>query len=61
VPNQPIIAAPMALVDVVVAGRDVGGERGPSVFRTAPRAPLELLVHVLLDEIASGRGRAFVL
>ena len=35
-PNQPIIAAPIAAGDVVVAGRDVGDERARAC-RTAPR------------------------
>ena len=46
-PNQPIIAAPMPC-DVVVARRDVGGQRPEGIERRLA-AFLELLVHVDLD------------
>ena len=45
--------------DVVVAGRDVGGERPERVERRFA-APFELLVHVLLDHVQRHVAGAFV-
>ena len=45
--------------DVVVPGRDVGGERAEGVERRFV-APLELLVHVFLDQVHRDVARAFV-
>ena len=56
-PYQPIIAAPMAAGDVVVAGGDVGGQRPQGVERRLA-ADLELLVHVLLDQVHGHVARA---
>ena len=45
--------------DVIVAGRDVGRERAERVERRFV-APLELLLHVLLDHVHGDVARAFV-
>ena len=45
--------------DVIVAGRDVGRERAERVERRFV-APLELLLHVLLDQVHGDVARAFV-
>ena len=45
--------------DVVVAGRDVGGERSERVERRFT-APLELLRHVFLDHSHEHVARAFI-
>ena len=45
--------------DVVVAGRDVGGERSERVERRFA-APLELLDHVFLDHVHGHVARALV-
>ena len=45
--------------DVIVAGRDVGGERAERVERRFV-APLELFLHVLLDHVHGNMARAFV-
>ena len=45
--------------DVVVAGRDVGGERPQRVERCFA-APFELLGHVLLDHVQRHVTRSFV-
>ena len=45
--------------DVVVAGRNVGGERSERVERRFA-APLELLGHVFLDHVQWHVARAFV-
>ena len=45
--------------DVIVAGRDVGGERAERVERRFV-APLELFLHVLLDHVHGDVARAFV-
>ena len=47
-PNQPIMAAPMAAGDVVVAGRDVGGQ-GPERVEGRLVAVFQLLIHIGLD------------
>ena len=49
-PYQPIIAAPIARGDVVVAGRDIGRQRAQRVERRLV-AELELPVHVLFDQV----------
>src|SRR5207253_310572 len=45
--------------DVIVAGRDVGGERAESVERRFV-APLELFLHVLSNQVHGNVTRAFV-
>ena len=45
--------------DVIVAGRDIGGERPESVERRFV-APLELFLHVLLDHVHGDVAGAFV-
>jgi hypothetical protein len=50
VPCQAISAAPIADVMWVVAGRDVGRERAQGVEGSLV-APLELLLHVLGDQV----------
>src|SRR5207248_6034577 len=45
--------------DVIVAGRDVGGERAESVERRFV-APLELFLHVLSNQVHWDVARAFV-
>ena len=45
--------------DVIVAGRDVGRERAERVERRFV-APLELFLHVLLDQVHGDVTRAFV-
>jgi len=44
---------------VIVAGRDVGGERTESVERRFA-APLELFLHVLPNQVHGDVARAFV-
>src|SRR5437867_11070969 len=48
-----------AAADVVVAGRDVGGERPERVERRFA-APLELFGHVFLDHVHGHVARSFV-
>ena len=57
-PYQPIIAAPIARGDVVVARRDVGGERAQRVERRLA-AQAQLLVHVVLDQVHRHVAGAF--
>ena len=45
--------------DVVVAGRDVGGERSKGVERSFV-APFQLFFHVLLDHVHRDMARSFV-
>src|SRR5213075_2773367 len=45
--------------DVIVAGRDVGGERAESVERRFV-APLELFLHIFLDHVHRDVTRTFV-
>src|SRR2546430_12355128 len=45
--------------DVIVAGRDVGGERAEGVEGRFV-APLELFLHILLDHVHGDVARAFV-
>ena len=56
-PNQPIIAAPIADGNVIVARRDVGRQRPKRVERRLVAA-FELLVHVLFDELHRHVARA---